>query len=905
MSDQLTPTAVITCHVNADFDSIAAMVAAKKLYPEAVILAPKFLPRKSNSPFYLNLAETFAFYTPKYIVFDNVTLLIVVDTRNPKRLEHVQELLNKPNIQIHAYDHHPDRVDDIATTQSNVSVIGSTTSLLLGLIQQQNISLTSQEATLFALGIYEDTGSFKHNSTTKEDFIAASYLVQFGIDFSVIKSLTSELTGDQIHLLNILLRNATTHNIHGVQVTVAEITLDTYQDDFSAVVEKLMVMENLTCIVALAVMADRVHIIARTTLQNLNIGKLCETFGGGGHAAAASAVVKNMPLAEIKAKVLAMLVAEVTPFSTAGRYMTSPAKVVASSESIYSALEMMNRYGLKAVPVIDVQTNHCIGIIEQQTAAKALSHKLGHLFVAEYTQRKFSTLTQDSPLPLAVSIILQDQQRLIPIIENDKVIGVITRTDIIKLLIEEPLRIPEGTPLGQNKSNRNVADRLADQLSKDQLELIQHVGKLADKEHIAAYIVGGFVRDLTLKRPNTDFDISVETDAIAFSYKVAEFLNGTVRSHEIFKTATVLYTDKFGKEQHLDIATSRLEFYEYPAAMPTVELSSIKMDLFRRDFTMNAMAIQLNEKEFGNLIDPFGAQRDINDKIIAVLHSLSFIEDPTRILRAVRFEQRFNFRIGAQTERLIKNALKLGMIEKLTGGRILNELKAMFEETDPPACLQRLDSWKILEQIHKILRITPQKAELLTNIQEVINWYKKLHLEPSIEPWRIYFMGLCGNAKYEEVSTVLDRLGLVDSIRKDFLAQRIAIVQTSEKAIKLAQQEPKNSDWYNLFYALPTEGVLFLMAKHGAEHGLEKSISHYLTQLRDVTLKITGNDLIALGEKPGPVFGDTLRHVLYSYLNGNVQSKKEQLDLANDYLMSVSTETAQQTALTQLLNGRT
>ena len=168
------------------------------------------------------------------------------------------------------------------------------------------------------------------------------------------------------------------------------------------------------------------------------------------------------------------------------------------------------------------------------------------------------------------------------------------------------------------------------------IQLLQSIGEVADKLDFNAFAVGGFVRDLLMKKTNLDLDIVIEGDGIAFAKALAAHLGGRYRTHERFKTAVVLMPDDF----KIDIATARLEYYEYPAAMPMVELSSIKLDLYRRDFTINAMAIQLNQEHFGTLIDFFNSQNDLKQKSIKVLHNLSFVEDPSRIFRAVRFEKR-------------------------------------------------------------------------------------------------------------------------------------------------------------------------------------------------------------------------------------------------------------------------
>ncbi len=882
MPELLRPTTVITAHMSADYDALAAMVAAGKLYPDAVLVAPSMLERQGSHVFSDSIAYLFNLRQPKDCDFSGVTLLVVVDTHQIPRLEHISELLAKPGLEIHVYDHHPDSEQDITATVTVNKEWGSSTTILTHLIREKGIALTSDEATMLGLGIYEDTGSFTFTSTTEHDFTAAAFLHGAGMDLQTISELiASDLTREQVHILDTLLRNAVTHTIQSIPVTITEIVLDSFMGDFASLVHKLIDMENLKVIFALAAMGDRVHMIARSKVPDVDVGQICSTFGGGGHSFAASASIKQQPLAEIRAKLLALLVSSVMPQLVVGRHMTSPAITLDASHSIAEAEEVMNRYGLKAIPVLRDGTRQCMGLLELHTATRAVTHKLGHLPVTEYMQRNVRTLPPDSDLYQAMEIILKLRQRLIPVLEHDEVVGVLTRTDVMRLLIDDTLHIPEGTPLTQDHREKNVAGLVREQLPPERVRIMEEAGRLGDEMGMSVYAVGGFVRDLIMRLPNLDIDLSVEGDGIEFAQALAKRLDGRVRTHHKFKTAIVFYTDSRGEEQHLDVATARLEYYEYPAALPTVELSSIKMDLYRRDFTINALAIQLNEKRFGTLIDPFGAQRDIKEKSIAVLHSLSFVEDPTRILRAVRFERRFDFRITQQTERLIKNALSLDMVGKLSGARLFNELKHVFDEKDVPSCVRRMESWNLLQMIHPLLKLNPTKDILISTIDEVLAWYRLLYKTPVPRNWVVYLLGLCANAKYPDVASVLDRLYFIERAKSDFLILREQTRRASSALAALRKEGSLSmSEIYKALAPMGIEGLLYLMARHGQEHNIGQDVSLFLTRLRDVRTHITGTDLAALGMKPGPRFGEVLNQVLYARLDGKVSTKEEELAFA-------------------------
>lgn len=909
MSELLRPTTVITGHVSADYDALAAMVAAGKLYPGATLIAPSMLERQGSHLFSDSIAYLFNLRQPKECDFSAVSLLVLVDTHQLSRIEHVQEILDNPGLTIHVYDHHPDTDNDVRADFSDIRLWGSTTAILTHYIKEQEISLNRDEATMLGLGIYEDTGSLIFASTTEHDLAAAAFLRSRDMDLETIAELIStDLTREQIHLLDTLLRNAVTHVMRGIPITVTEITLDSFVGDFASLVTRLVEMENVKVIFAMAAMGDRVHLIARSTVPEVDVGHICSSFGGGGHSFAASASIKQQPLAELKAALLAFLASIINPKILVGEHMTTPAITIHENLSMGEAEEMMTRYGFKAIPVLPQRPGVGIGLLEQQTAARAVSHKLGDQLVKEYMQRNVSTLAPGADLFEAMEIILKERQRMVPVVQDGEVVGVLTRTDVIRLLIDDTLHIPEGTPLSLEHQESNIASLVEDQLPDSLVRILKIAGKLGDSLGMGVFAVGGFVRDLLLRLPNLDIDLCVEGDGIAFAEKLAELLNGKVRQHNKFKTAIVFYTDENGTFQHLDVATARLEYYERPAALPTVALASIKMDLYRRDFTINALAIQLNEKRFGMLIDPFGGQRDIRERTLNVMHSLSFVEDPTRILRAVRFERRFQFRIGIQTERLIKNAFSLNMMDKLSGVRLFNELKHVFDEKDVPSCIRRMDNWNLLRMIHPVLRLTPGKDILITSLDEVLAWYRLLYKTPTPRNWAIYLLGLCAKAKYPDVSSVLDRLGFIDRAKSDFLLLRENVHRAASrlKAEHSAKHPVSISLVYDILRPLEVEGHLYLMARHGHEFNIGQDVTLYLTRLHDIKLDITGADLITFGTAPGPLYGETLKHVFAAKLDGLAPTREAQLELAGRFITQKRIEEhGHEETVKEVLLGRT
>src|SRR3989475_5291242 len=225
---------------------------------------------------------------------------------------------------------------------------------------------------------------------------------------------------------------------------------------------------------------------------------------------------------------------------------------------------------------------------------------------------------------------------------------------------------------------------------------LQEIGRLADDIGMPAYLVGGLVRDLLLGHKNLDVDLTVEGDGMTFARRLADQHGAGLKIFDRFATALVVFPDGF----KLDVATARRESYAHPTALPTVRPSSIKDDLYRRDFTINALAIRLNVSRFGELVDFYGGLRDLEHKVIRVLHSRSFVDDPTRVFRAIRFEQRFGFRIEKHTLTLLKEAAASDLVHRLSGPRLRNEVMRLLSEQAPIRTIRRMAEFDLLRFLH-------------------------------------------------------------------------------------------------------------------------------------------------------------------------------------------------------------
>ncbi len=790
---------MITTHFNADFDALSSMAAARKLYPDAVLVFPgsqeksvrDFLIR--STLYFLNIVKM------KDIDYDKVETLILVDTRQKSRIGEFAKLAEEKRASVHIYDHHPPSEDDIVGDVNIIGTGGACTSMLVELLQQRGCDVSPEEATIMMLGIYEETGSFRYPSTTQRDFEAASFLLSKGAHVDIVSDiLVKEMSPEQVHVLNDLIEAATTHNINGVDVVITEGSSERYFGDLALLVQTFRDMENLNAVFALFRMEDRIYVIGRSRIPEVDAGRILALMGGGGHKEAASATLKEATLVEAKSSLLEHLAALVKPLWTARDIMFFPVVSVDQEAPLYEAREILTKYNINSLPV--TFANRATGILTRQIVEKAVFHRLEELPVKEYMITDFSTVRPADSIERVKEIIIGNNQRFLPVVEEGKLIGAVTRTDLLRTLEDEIRK----SLLGKldypdvYEKRKNVKRIMEERISRPVLDRLAAMGGLADEMGFHAYLVGGFVRDLLLRNDNFDIDVVIEGDGIRFAGELGRRAGIKTRVHKEFGTAKVLFGDGF----KVDVATARLEYYKAPAALPIVEHSSLKLDLYRRDFTINTLAISLNKNTFGELIDFFGAQTDIKEKSIRVLHSLSFVEDPTRVFRAVRFEQRFGFQIGKFTMNLIKNAVKMSFLSKIKGPRIWRELALMFSEAYPGRIMKRLRELDLLGFIHPSLSFDHEQEKLFGEMDTVLKWYG-LSYKGRYNRVFYYLLGLVERMSPEDVSDFSRRVVAPESLRRKLphetanvrevasrLATHLRFMKKSEAFKQLEPPEP-------------------------------------------------------------------------------------------------------------------
>lgn len=732
---------IIVTHVNADFDSLASMAAAQLLYPEAGLVLPGSC-EKNVREYLENIDHGLSLYSIRQIDPKKIKRLIIVDTHSSSRVEEFEALVESQPV-IHIYDHHPGQDMEITSEVSVIKERGATITILLDLIKEKGLSITPVLATLFLLGIYEETGDFTFPTTTESDLSTAAYLFSQHADLKTVnRFLAQTLNNDQLELLADLIKSRRIRFLpNGREIMLLKASLDEYISDLAVVIHRIMDLAMPQAMLAIIWMKDRIYVIGRSRVPEINVGQILLPLGGGGHSSAASATIKEMDLKEVENKI--------------------------------------------------------IDCLDNRTSQSYLN---------------------------------------------------------IKDLMEE--RLPYAIQ-----------------------ELIKKIAEVADQVSYPCFVVGGLVRDILLGKISFDLDVVVEDNGIDFAKFLVKKSCGEVKRFAKFKTAVVSFPNGF----KLDVATARTEHYSHPGALPKVKPSSIREDLFRRDFTINALAIQINAAHYGDLIDFFGGRKDLAARLVRVLHPDSFRDDPTRIFRAIRFENRLGFRIEANTESLMRKAVADGMLKQITNQRIRDELIQILSEDQPYPALKKLQDRGILARLHPELSLPDNLVSLFQQIHDILFHFRLIIGEKEIETWLIYFLAMTEGLDYTPIERLISDLKFTRRQKNKILTAR----KRSQRIVDLLIASPENLTPASIYHELQlvsTEVLILVMARisllpdENLSEEAKKRVATYLVHLNRMKVMITGEDLKKMGLPPGPEYTRIKEAVFSARLDGKVLTKADELD---------------------------
>jgi tRNA nucleotidyltransferase (CCA-adding enzyme) len=886
---------LILTHEQADFDAIGSLLGAYLMNGNAYPVLPRRTNRNVRA--FLNLyGPELPFVNIQDLPPQSVESVTLVDTQSLVTLKGMSG-----NTLVHVIDHHLHRDDTPIKWNVAIENVGACTTLFVRDLSERGIPLNMVYATLLLLGIYEDTGSLTYASTTPTDARAVAQLLESNANLRIAsRYLNPPLTNQQRVVYEHLLASSQKILIHGKNILIASADAEGMVDEISSIAHKIRDLLDPDGLFLLVKTDEGIRIVARSTTDQINVAEVLARFGGGGHDRAAAALIRSSSpsgsinpgspiesLVRIKQQLIDLLPSAVHPPITVGEIMSPHPQVIAPDISAYEAATIIQKYGYEGYPV--VRNGRVIGLLTRRAIDRALSHKLNLPASSLMDAGDYSVSPQD-PVENLQRVMSASGWGQVPVVDKKtkKLIGIVTRTDLLKTI----------TPPLPARDHIHLASKIDRALPPLRLALLKMIAEKAHEKNMAIFIVGGFVRDLLLDRPSFDFDLVVEGDAIQLAKYLSNFYGGKVTSHARFGTAKwniksiqsslcqVLIENCSEPPQNLpdsiDLISARIEFYDYPSALPTVERSSIKLDLHRRDFTINTMAVRLDGQHYGALYDYWGGFRDLTRKFIRVLHSLSFVDDPTRLLRAVRFEQRFGFQIDNRTLQLMDDARPL--VRQVSGDRIRHEMNLIFEEYNAVKMMARLEELDLLRPIHPALCWEARHEE----------FFSRLTQSPYMEQWKLgeaigssrllSFLGYMAWLVLYPRDTILD------------ICERLRLPAGLKQSLQSVNQLIKDAE--NISHLTPGEVTnrlektpdfaLFTVQTLAQDPQISSLIEKFNLEWRKIRPYTTGEDLRRMQIAPGPHYRDILSRLRSAWIDGKITDHPSELAFLSELLNSIN-----------------
>ncbi len=675
---------LVITHEQPDFDAVASAALVTVLFPGSVVALPGTL-RGSVGELLKLYRDQVPLVASEDVDLAEVSEVIVVDTAERSRLGRFQSLLTR--VPITVFDHHPEPSDPVPGSRGLRDTVGATVTLLVRQLEAAGVPLPPALASLALLGLHEDTGDLTFDHTTPDDHRAAAWLLHQGANLEVLRRFRSAALPPELGgLRDRLLAEAVTHEVAGRSVVTAHFRSHDYVPSASGLANALLDETRADAVVIAARMDDRTLVFARSGSRVDVAGALQSAVGGGGHRRAAFARCDCEPEGAL-ALVLEALPRFIDAPLRARDVMSAPVTTVASTATLAEARQALARHAHNGMPVVG-ELGDLVGVISRRDLDHALRHGITDAEVEGFMTRPAITATPDTTLRELERLVLRHDVGRIPITAEGALVGIVTRSDLIRA------RHP-GADL------RAPAERVLASLPQGARRVLDLAASLAGDDRL--YLVGGTVRDGLLGVGYVDLDLVVERvpwsslegarggdraaapGASALGRALQRALGGSLAVHGDFGTARLRLDD----ELVIDIASARAEAYPTPGALPEVRASSLVDDLARRDFTVNALAVRVHPGP-ADLIDPFSGLADLEARRLRVLHPLSFVEDPTRLVRGARLAGRLGLRFDDDALAKARAALRPEVLTNVSGQRLRGELELTLAEPRVAPALRQL-----------------------------------------------------------------------------------------------------------------------------------------------------------------------------------------------------------------------
>ena len=851
---------VITTHLGADFDALGAVAGALLLEPGSRVVFPgsqEAAVRRFLTAEKVELPEV----RVRELRRARITGATVVDCSSWRRLGEVGELIAASGCPVRVIDHHPEGAGAIAAVEVSSAPVAATCTVVAGELQRHGVTPDTVTASLMLLGIYEDTGGLTYADTTAADLAAAAWLLGCGARLEWVRRyVLRPLEPAQLELLNQFVEGAVEHQVGGVRVVITVVRPSEQVEEAAYVIHRYAEIFDLPVVVAILEAPPQLIVIARSAVHGVDAGKLLAPLGGGGHATAAAARLRGSSAVEVAQRLLGAIAAAVGSRTTAASLATPYLHTCPAAISVAEAKERLVRLRINAMPVEDA--GRLVGTVSRQILDSALAGGLGERPVTTVMRPGVPQVGADAALEEVQRVFMEGQARFV-VVALPSGWGIITRMDLFRRLYERQLA--EGARVDRRLAAarpvvHDVGRRLRRGMEPRLLEVLAAAGELAHESGGRAFLVGGAVRDVLLGRALEDVDVVVEGNGVELAQLLVARFGGRSHPHEPFLTAAVHLADGL----RLDVATARTEFYRSPAALPEVETSAMRQDLYRRDFTINAMAIDLTPGRFGELLDFFGGRRDLERRQLRVLHSLSFLDDPTRAIRAVRFATRLGFEIAAETRHLVQVAVLEGVFTRLSGERLRDEIAELLEEGHPVEALGELAGLGVFPVVCPGVEWGSALRGFLHEVETVLSWsqLEEVYTGPR---WLVFLTALATRAGEGGGRELAGRLALSGKV-----AVAVANARRRTEQLLAAVSGARAAPSEVVAAVERTEPALVVVTMAAAAAGERRLLRRALTVWMRAPAPVKGADLLAAGVRPGPAIGAAVRQTRAAVLDGTV-----------------------------------
>lgn len=854
---------VITTHIYADLDALSSMVMAKKIYPDAVMVFPGNI--SNNVKKFITLYQDFLnIEKVKEVDFDSIDELIIVDTSKRNRIGRFSSILDKVS-KITIYDHHPCSSEDIDTHIIRREY-GSNTSHMIEVLKdiyKKDLTFEKFEINVALMGIYEDTGNFIYSNTRAIDLETAGYLLSLGGDLKIVHEYTTKgINEEQKETFLKLIEAGEVIEFSVERIFITRLSTDEFIGGLDELINKIKELEECTACFIICGSFDKSSIIARSSSLGVRLDEILDEFQGGGHWNASSVIAKNISIDELYEKLKVLILKNIKLGKLAKDIMSTPVKTIDEDTKLKDASRLMKKFGYTGLPI--VKDGKISGIISRRDVDKSIGHGFANAPVRVYMSKNIVWATEESSLEEIKQKLVENEIGRVPILRDGNLRGIVTRADVLRHLFAQRKKID---PVLKNET-RILKREILENIPEDLQRLLVKIRKTASLEGVKAYLVGGIVRDIILGIKNEDVDLVVEGNSADFARSLCRELGGKkVVVHEKFKTAVIVVDDNL----KIDVATARVEYYEYPTSLPTVEYGSLREDMLRRDFTINSLALEVDDSRFGDLVDYFNGYKDLKDKKIRILHNLSFIEDPTRIIRAFRFASRYNFEIASETEALLLDSVENGFLKKVSWPRVKAELKIILGDRNPHQALELLEKFGILKTIHYKIKYNDKmrfQIKQLFEAEDLLAVFK-------LKKWMVNFLIVLEELDSKELDLVFSKFGFSENFKKKYHIGH----RKRREILKELSIVRKNSEIYDILEMLTNEIIVLLYLEGNRE--LKANIRKYIFELRLTEPLVKGRGLIEAGFVPGNHFKEVLTVLFHMQLDMPHLSADELIDTAS------------------------